>query len=412
MKYGCIGEKLGHSFSKEIHHCFGKYPYELKEIPPKDLDAFMKKRDFFGINVTIPYKQAVMPYLDRISRQAAAIGAVNTIVQRDRQLWGYNTDYDGMKALLAHIGITPKNKKVLILGSGGTSHTAKALMKDMDAKESVVVSRTGKNGITYEEAIKKHRDAQYVINTTPCGMSPHIWESPIDLTDFPALEGIADAIYNPLRSCLIQQAAALGIPASGGLYMLVAQAVRAGEYFIDTSFPQEVIDTVYAKINALKENIVLTGMPGAGKTTIGKALASTLQRPFFDTDKEIQKYFGNTPAEIISSEGSHAFRQKETRVIRNILAGKNGCIIATGGGSILKQENIDALKMNGRIIFLDRPPELLTPTKDRPLSSTPKDLHQRYEERYRTYVATADLLVKNQGDMEKACKRILEEYMT
>lgn len=410
MKYGCIGEKLGHSFSKEIHHCFAAYPYELREIPPNNLDAFMKSHDFSGINVTIPYKQAVMPYLDNISSQALDIGAVNTIVQRDGQLWGYNTDFDGMKALLAHIGIIPKDKKVLILGSGGTSHTARTLMKDMGAKEILIVSRSGENGITYKEATEQHRDAQLIINTTPCGMSPNIWDCPIDLTNFHALEGVADAIYNPLRPRLIQQALSLGIPASGGLYMLVAQAVCAGEHFTSGAFPPEIIDTVYTKIKAAKENIVLTGMPGAGKTTIGKNLAAALHRPFFDTDEEIQKHFAKAPAEIISEEGNEAFRQKETQVIQNSLAGKNGCIIATGGGCILKQENIDALKMNGKILFLDRPPELLTPTEDRPLSSNRKDLFQRYKERYQTYIETADKIIKNQGDMEKTCKEILGEY--
>ena len=409
MTYGLIGEKLGHSFSKEIHEQLTDYTYELKEIAAQDLQCFIKECGFEAINVTVPYKQAVMPYLDEISPRAQAIGAVNTVVNRDGKLYGYNTDILGMAALLDYHGINIENKKVLILGSGGTAHTAYALAKERNAAQVLMVSRGGKNGITYEEAYQEHTDAQIIINTTPCGMYPNIDASPLDLSSFNALEGVVDAIYNPLRTELILQAQSKGIKAVGGLYMLVAQAVYAIEFFLDRTIELSKIDEVYGKIVAQKENIILIGMPSCGKSTIGKRLAKQLNRPFYDTDDLIQKKYGKTPAEIIESEGEKVFRDCESKVITEEIAKLNGAVIATGGGAILRDENVFCLKKNGKLFFIDRPLGLLITSNDRPLSSDRALLEMLYRERYSRYCSVADAIITPAIDLDIICKEIIKE---
>lgn len=408
MKYGCIGEKLGHSFSREIHHRLADYTYELKELTPEELGAFMERKEFSAINVTIPYKQAVIPYLSEISPQAKAIGAVNTIVQRDGKLYGYNTDFFGMRALILRAGIELSGKKVLILGSGGTSRTARAVAEDLSAREILVVSRTGKEGITYEEARACHRDAEILINTTPCGMYPNIHSVPLDIEDYPVLEGVVDAVYNPLSTELVIRARARGIKAVCGLYMLVAQAAFAVEYFLDTKIDPQKIETVYGEIYKSKENIVLTGMPGSGKSTVGRLLAEKTGKTFLDTDALLEKRAGKTPAELIRAEGEPAFRDLESIVIREEAAPMTGCIIATGGGAVLRDENIKELKRNGRIWFLDRPLEEIVPTDDRPLSADRVQLEARYRERYPRYCATADGIVTSFATPEETVKEIIE----
>ncbi|MBR6794110.1 MAG: shikimate dehydrogenase [Clostridia bacterium] len=408
MTYGCIGEKLGHSFSREIHERLADYTYELKELTPEELISFMQKKEFSAINVTIPYKQDVIPYLYEISPQAKAIGAVNTIVNRDGRLYGYNTDFFGMRALILRAGIEVRGKKVLILGSGGTSRTARAVAKDLNAREILVVSRAGKEGITYEEARQKHRDAEILINTTPCGMYPNIRTVPLDVTDYPNLEGVVDAVYNPLRTELVLQAQERGIPAVCGLYMLVAQAAFAVELFLDTTVPEEKIEAVFRSLTAAKENIVLTGMPGSGKTTVGNQLKKKLCKPFWDTDLLLTERAGRTPAEIINSDGEPAFRDLECAVIRDIAA-ENGGIIATGGGAVLRDENIKELKRNGRIYFLDRPLEEILPTDDRPLSGNRELLQKRYNERYARYCATADHIISPASVLDEVCEQIIED---
>lgn len=408
MTYGCIGEKLGHSFSREIHERLADYTYELKELTPEELIPFMQNKEFSAINVTIPYKQDVIPYLYEISPQAKAIGAVNTIVNRDGKLYGYNTDFFGMRALILRAGIELQGKKVLILGSGGTSRTARAVAKDLNAREILVVSRAGKEGITYEEARRDHHDAEILINTTPCGMYPNIRTVPLDITDYPKLEGVVDAVYNPLRTELVLQAQARGIPAVCGLYMLVAQAAFAVEFFLDTTVPAEKIEAVFQSLMAAKENIVLTGMPGSGKSTVGNQLNKKLCKPFADTDTLLTERAGRTPAEIINSDGEPAFRDLESAVIRDIAA-ENGSIIATGGGAILRDENIKELKRNGRIYFLDRPLEEILPTDDRPLSGNREQLQKRYNERYARYCATADHIISPASVLEDVCQQIIED---
>lgn len=402
MQYGCIGEHLSHSFSTEIHGLIQDYPYILKEIPMGQLDAFLQTRDFKAINVTIPYKQDVIPYLAQVEENALAIGAVNTVVNRDGALYGYNTDFGGMADLILRMGIDLKDKKVLILGTGGTSKTAMAVAKHLGASCIWKVSRSPKPGVlTYEEVKASHLDAQVLINTTPRGMFSREEGMPIDPAWFPNLCGAVDAVYNPLRTEFILKAQSLGVPAAGGLYMLVRQAVLASEIFLDVRYPDSVTEEVYRKIKASKENMVLTGMPGSGKTTIGKQLAAELGRTYLDTDALIEKKTGMTPVQIITGQGETAFRNLETQVIREV-AGQTGVVIATGGGVVLRQENVDLLRMNGKIFFLDRPVEQLMPTEDRPLASTREAILKRYEERYSIYKKTADAIIDNSGTLDKA----------
>lgn len=411
MQYGCIGETLKHSFSAEIHTLLSDATYELCEVPCDKLDSFMQKRDFRGINVTIPYKQAVIPFLHFIDDSAREIGAVNTIVNREGLLYGYNTDFYGMQALLTHLGVELQQKKVVILGTGGTSLTALAVARSLGASRVLRVSRSQKDGcITYEQLREKHNDAQILINTTPCGMFPHADECAVELSYFPHLECVADAVYNPLRTELILQARERGIAAEGGLYMLVAQAVRAAEIFHDTIYPEGTILRIWKYLMRQKENVVLIGMPGSGKTTVGLLLSEMLGRNFCDTDIEITKATSRSPAEIIGQDGEPAFRDLETEIIRELISAKNSEVIATGGGAILRWENERMLRRNGRIYWLDRPVEKLIPTDDRPLSSDRAALELRYRQRYGRYREAADAVVFDSETPELAAEQIREEF--
>ncbi|MBR2316203.1 MAG: AAA family ATPase [Clostridia bacterium] len=394
MDYGLIGEKLSHSFSKEIHEQIFDYKYEIKEIPKGGIDAFMKAKDFKGINVTIPYKQTVIPYLDEISERAKKIGAVNTVYNRNGYLYGDNTDFSGMVALIRRNCIELQGRKVLILGSGGTSKTAFAVAEDMGARELYRVSRSAKDGaISYEDALKNHSDAEIIINTTPCGMFPDTDGMPVDIDLFPRLEGVVDAVYNPIRTKLVVSALNKGIRATGGLYMLVAQAVFAGEIFIQADISKEKTEGVYKNMLMAKENIVLTGMPGCGKSTIGKLVAKELGMAFVDSDARIVEKTGKSIPEIFESVGEQGFRDIEGQVIAELSLLQN-TVIATGGGAVLRQGNVDALRRNGRIYFLDRDIEFLVTTKDRPLSSDREMLRKRYDERYGIYLRTADKVIR------------------
>ena len=405
-KYGCIGKKLTHSFSKEIHSRLADYEYELIELNENELEDFIKGKDFSAINVTIPYKQTVIPYLDSLSDVAKHIGAVNTIVNRNGKLYGYNTDYYGMKALIERIGIDLKNKKVLILGTGGTSKTARVLTEDMGASEIITVSRTkSENHITYDEAINEHSDAEIIINTTPSGMYPDCDSQPIDISLFNNLEGVVDAVYNPLCTSLVLNAKAKGIKAEGGLYMLVMQAVVAVEKFLDAEIPKAVADNVYESVFASKENIVLTGMPGSGKSTVGKLL-NIDGFNFVDTDEEIEKLCGCTIKELISSKGEKFFRDFETKVIKDV-SSKGSQIISTGGGVVLREENVHYLKRNGKLFFINADFERLCPTDNRPLSDTKEKLRKLYDERIDIYKFTADVIVPDMTTPEEEAQFIL-----
>lgn len=411
MEYGCIGEKLGHSFSKEIHNLLASYDYEIKEIPKAELKEFMLKKDFKAINVTIPYKQDVIPYLDEISDTAQKIGAVNTIVNRGGRLFGYNTDFSGMMALIKQNDIDLKGKKVLVLGSGGTSKTAVAVAEALFAKSVTRVSRTAKEDcITYESAYTDFADSEVIINTTPCGMYPQTIGEPINLDLMPKTEAVIDAIYNPLCSNLVVNAKKKGIKAVGGLYMLVAQGAAATELFIDAEITQEKVYDVFKQIERSKKNLVLIGMPSSGKTTIGRSLAKQLNMQFVDTDDEIITFTGKTAAEIIKTQGEAAFRDIESKVIADVAAQK-GVVIATGGGAILREQNVTALRGNGILYFIDRPLEMLVSTKDRPLSSNREALKKRYKERYQTYCDSADKIIKNDTDIDMVLSVIKDDFL-
>ena len=409
MEYGLIGEKLGHSFSREIHQRLGGYDYLLQELTPAQLPAFLEKRDFRGINVTIPYKQMVIPLLDEVDPKAAAIGAVNTIVNRRGRLCGYNTDYDGMAALARHAGLTLKNKNVLILGTGGTSRTAMTVAADLGAAEIRRVSRTGQgDAITYEQAADL--PVQVLINTTPCGMYPGCDGQPMDLSRFGWLEGVLDAVYNPLRTRLVLQARDNGARGQGGLYMLVAQAAAACRLFLDRPLPDGALDSVYRAIHGQKQNIVLTGMPGSGKSTVGRVLARQLDRELVDTDTEIIRVAKKPIPEIFAQRGERGFRDLESQVIQEV-SRRTGLVIATGGGAILREENVRRLRQNGRIYFLDRPAEDILPTDDRPLARDMEAVRQRYAERYPRYTSTADAAVPVRGSAEDVAAAIREEFL-
>lgn len=391
MKYGLIGEHLTHSYSCEIHAQIADYEYELHELAPSELGGFLTKREFNAINVTIPYKQDVIPYLDGISDTAKRIGAVNTIVNRGGKLYGDNTDFAGMLALAKHIGVDMKGKKVLILGTGGASKTGHALAEYMGAESVYYVSRSGKNGsITYEQAVSEHSDAQVIINATPVGMFPKQGGRPIDISAFPKLEGVLDAIYNPLRTNLILDAQERGIPAEGGLYMLSAQAVHAAAVFQDIPLDESLVDKAFKSVKNDKQNIVLIGMPSSGKTTVGRILAEKCGKELADTDEYIVKKIGMPIADFFAKHGEAEFRKIEKETVAG-LASTGGKIIATGGGAVLDAENVRALKQNGVLVFLDRRPENLIATDDRPLSSRRSALEKLYAERYDIYCAAAEV---------------------
>lgn len=410
MEYGCIGEKLGHSFSKEIHNALADYEYSLKELKREELPEFFRNKDFKAINVTIPYKQDVIEYLDWVSDEAKSINAVNTIVNKNGKLYGYNTDFYGLKALIERENVSLKGKKVVVLGSGGTSNTAFAVASFMKAKPVLKVSRTKKEGyITYDELYKEYSDCEIIINTTPCGMYPNPGASAVDLNKLPKVEAVFDAVYNPLKSKLILDAKKRNITAVGGLYMLVSQAAYAVERFIDAPVDNNKVEEIFQNLYKHKMNIALVGMPASGKTSIGKVLCQRLNKAFVDSDEEIVKREKRSIPEIFSQEGEGYFRNVEKNVIKDISM-LNSQVISTGGGAILNPGNIENLKGNSRVYFLDRPLKMLITTSDRPLSSNKEDLEKRYKERYELYKASADVIVDGSKTIEEVAKIIEEDF--
>lgn len=410
MQYGLIGKRLIHSFSAEIHKKLCGYDYELKELGEEDLELFLKEKQFKGINVTIPYKTSVIEYLDCIDDAVRAIGAVNTIVNRGGNLYGYNTDAYGLTALINRNKIEIKDKKVLILGSGGTSKTAEYVANLLGAKSVLKVSRTkSEKCISYIDAVQSHTDTNIIINTTPCGMYPKAGSSPIDISFFGNLEAVVDVIYNPLKTKLISDAESRNITAAGGLYMLVYQAAKSAELFTDSTIDIKKIDGVYSNILKSKQSIVLVGMPSCGKSTVGKALSEELNMPFFDSDSVIYEKTGKTPAYIIKSNGEAEFRKIESEVISELSA-YNHIVLATGGGAVTVNGNISALKSNGRIYFIDRPCELLEVTADRPLSSSASDISALYKKRIELYKGCADAIIKNNSDIGSVINCIKEDF--
>lgn len=406
MKYGLLGEKLSHSFSPQIHKALGNADYALCPVAKEDFDAFMRARDFCGLNVTIPYKQAVIPYLDGISRAAEAIGSVNTIVKSaDGRLYGDNTDYAGFAALAKRAGISFAGKKVLVLGSGGTSLTARAVARDAGAKEIVVISRGGADNY---ENIGRHADAEVIINTTPVGMYPNNGTAAVSLAGFPKLGGVVDVIYNPQETALMRDAERRKIPHASGLYMLVAQAKYAEDIFFGTQGDASEIDRIYGALRAEVSNVVLVGMPGSGKSEVGKALAEQLGKRFADTDAYVEEQCGMTIPEIFAAHGEAYFRAAEHRAAE-ALGKESGMVIATGGGIVLREDNVDALRQNGSIVYIERDLSLLA-TEGRPLSKDPETLRRMYEARLPLYRKSSSLCVENNSTVA-ACAAAIREAL-
>lgn len=403
MEYGLIGEKLGHSYSGVIHGKIGDYGYELCEIPKDELAAFMEKHDFKGINVTIPYKKDVIPFLDEISPEAEKIGAVNTIVNSGGRLFGYNTDIDGFLYMARRAGIEFSGKKVVILGSGGTSLTARAAAEMSGAAEIVTVSR---NGVNNYGNIDRHFDAEIIINTTPVGMYPNVCASPIQLDGFKNLEGVIDVIYNPVRTMLIMQAEKMGVKCTSGLPMLAAQAAYAYDKFFGKTSGEDLFEKIISETDFETENIILIGMPGSGKTTVGKRLAQMLNREFIDTDVYIETQKNTTIPKLFEAFGEDGFRMIESDVAECV--GKlSGKVIATGGGIVTRLENYERLHRNGKIIFVERDINLLE-LSGRPLSKDRTAVERMYRERYDSYVQFADFSADNNGEIEETAKKILQ----
>ena len=410
MKYGCIGEHLGHSFSREIHARLSDYEYELCEVAKDKLSDFATRRDFIAINVTIPYKEMILPHIYELDEGARLIGAVNTVVNRDGRLYGYNTDFYGMTELIKHAKVDIKGKKVAILGTGGTAKTAFAVVTSLGAGEIVRVSRTARDGICdYESLYTEHTDVEVIINTTPVGMYRDFDGVPVDISKFPALSGVIDAVYNPLRTKLVSDAQAKGIKAEGGLYMLVAQAVRASEIFLNKEYPSGTTERVFREMMEDKENIVLIGMPSSGKTTVARLLAKDTWREVIDTDERIVAEVGCPITEIFANEGEAKFREYEAQIIRGV-AQDTGKIISTGGGAIVNPVNVERLKRNGKLYFIDRPLSELLPTADRPLSSTREAIEKRYHERYDLYLGYADVRIDATSDAQQVADSITEDF--
>ena len=403
MRYGLIGKTLRHSWSRFIHERMGGYPYELLETPEEGLEGLLRDPDMGGYNVTIPYKQTVIPFCRELTDTARAIGSVNTLYRDGTgHLVGDNTDYFGFRYLARRAGVGFSGKKVLILGSGGTSLTARRAAADGGAREIVVISRHGENNYGN---LSRHADAEIIVNTTPVGMYPDNGGALIDLRDFPRCQGVLDVIYNPLKTNLILAAEDAGIPASGGLPMLVAQAAPAVERFCGKHVGTDEIEETLAALTAQMRNIVLVGMPGCGKTTVGKLLAELCGRTYLDTDAMTEAAAGCTIPELFASRGEAAFRDLEARAAAEA-AKQGGRVIATGGGILLREENRRALRQNSRIVWLERDLTEL-PTEGRPLSET-RRLETMYAEREPLYRQCADVRIKNDAAPAEVAARIRE----
>lgn len=403
--YGLLGRKLGHSWSVPIHEELGCAGYRLIELEPEALAPFLRREDIGGLNVTIPYKRDVMPLCDGIDTAAQEIGSVNTIVRReDGNLWGYNTDIDGFVYMARRAGVELAGQKVVILGSGGASLTAQSAARREGAREIVVISRSGPDNYGN---LSRHADAEILINTTPVGMYPGNGAAPVDLAQFPACQGVLDVIYNPQRTALLLQAESLGIPCSDGLPMLVAQAKAAEELFTGRSIPDSENERIFRKLRREMGNLVLIGMPGCGKTTVGQALAGLTGREAVDIDARIVERAGCSIPEIFARGGEEEFRalEREETAKAGALSGK---ILLTGGGVVKDPRNYAALRQNGRIYHLIRDLDLL-PTDGRPLSQG-ADLAAMWREREPLYTRFRDTAIRNDGTVEETAQMIWRDF--
>ena len=401
--YGLIGEKLGHSFSPAIHGKLADYEYKLYELSPEQVGPFLEKKEYDGLNVTIPYKKTVIPYCDELTEAAKSIGSVNTIVKRpDGTLLGHNTDYDGFMWLLKNAGAEVKGKKAVVLGTGGASVTVQAALRDLGAAQVVVVSRSGEDNY---ENIARHSDAKILVNATPVGMYPKTGVSPVNLDVFTALEGVFDVVYNPAKTQLLLDAEKRAIPCANGLGMLVAQAKAACERFTGQPIDDEKVYTIKAEMERNTRNVMLIGMPGSGKSTVGAALAESLGRKLVDVDERIVEMAGCSIPEIFLKDGEEGFRQIEHQALCEV-SKESGLVIATGGGVVTRPENLDPMRQNSLIVWLLRDLSLL-PKDGRPLSQT-NSLTEMFKVREPLYRAAADCVADNNGSLEDTLKQIME----
>lgn len=401
MKCGVLGRKLGHSYSPQIHKHLGDYDYRIFEKEPEELVDFLKNGDYTGINVTIPYKKDVIPHLDAVSPTVQKLGAVNIIVRRNGKLIGHNSDHFGFRSMVEKSGLSPAGKKCLVLGSGGASVTVQSVLQDLGA-EVIVISRSGENNY---DNLHLHADASILVNTTPLGMYPHTGEAAVNLTRFPRLEGVLDIVYNPARTQIMLDAERLGIPSMNGLWMLVAQAKEAAEWFAGSPIPDEKIGEIYGILRRQMENIILIGMPGCGKSTVGQLLAEKYGKEFVDADAKIVELAGKSIPRIFTEDGEEVFRQWETKALEE-LGKRSGLVIATGGGCVTKERNYPLLHQNGTILWLKRDLDRL-PTDGRPLSQA-GNLTQMYESRRPLYEAFADHGIDNTGSIADTLRSIGE----
>ena len=399
MKCGLLGRKLGHSYSPQIHALLGDYSYQLFEKEPEEIGDFLKNGDFTGLNVTIPYKKEVIPFLDELSPAAARLGAVNTIVRRDGKLIGHNTDYFGFRWLVQESGLQVAGKKALVLGSGGASNTAAAVLQELGATV-IVISRSGENNYGN---LDRHADAAVIANTTPVGMYPNTGKSALSLEGFPRLEGVLDAVYNPARTQILLDAERRGLAAVNGLWMLVAQAKESAEWFTGEEIPDSRIAKIHHALRLQMENIILIGMPGCGKTSVGQQLAQKLGKKFVDADESLEARVCRKITDIIPNDGEAAFREMESETLAE-LGKQSGLVIATGGGCVTQPQNYPLLHQNGTIFWLKRELDKL-PTDGRPLSQK-GTLGQMYEARMPLYLRFADAAISNDGSITETASAI------
>lgn len=402
MKFGLLGEKLSHSFSPQIHAQLGNYDYDLFEMTPDDVGRFLHNGTFDGLNVTIPYKKTVIPFCAGLSESARKIGSVNTLIrQADGALFGDNTDTDGFLYLIRSLAVDVSGKKVLILGSGGSSVTIRAVLEGLSAGEIVTISRSGADNY---DNLDRHHDAHLIVNATPVGMYPNNGTAAVNLSGFKQCAAVIDIIYNPAKTALVLNAEALGLPFINGLPMLVAQAKRAAEIFTGNAIDDGVVTTITENIARDTANIVLIGMPGSGKSTTGAALAKQTRRPFFDTDILVIEAAGKSIPKIFSEDGEDVFRLLETEALRNV-SKNSGCVIATGGGIVKRPENRQLIRQNSTAVFLDREIDAL-PKDDRPLSQS-SGVQALVNERLPLYNVWCDYKVTVCG-VDKTVKTIKE----
>lgn len=411
MRYGLIGEKLGHSFSKDIHERIADYTFDLIPLSKEEFKTFMEKKEFTALNVTIPYKKDVIPYLDEMDEHAKAIGAVNTIVNRDGKLKGYNTDFTGFLYMVKKHNVHMEGKKVLIIGNGGASAAIQAVVQHESAGSMVIVDVVPGNGaISYDEMFSSHLDAEIIINTSPIGMYPRIGNAPIDISMFHKCEAVLDVIYNPILTRLCFEAQEMDIKRVNGLEMLIAQAKQSVEFFLDKSIDDQIIDDIYQDKLRERCNIVLIGMPSAGKTTIGKMLENRMQKEFIDLDDIIIEKAGKSIPEIFEESGEAGFRAIETEAAIEV-SKLNNKIIATGGGTIKHKVNMDYLRQNGITIFIDRDVDkLISSDPNRPLSKSTDALEKMHAERLPLYQKYAAYVAVNNSDIESTVTEIEEAY--